>query len=1036
MLLETSFCGPKPLNSNVKGAIVTAESVTADELEQIILARKHDLTKAIFAEGINIDTSTPKKTQTKTNKNENGDIREKLEKVLKKRTQITTDGSLVPRGSVNTKKGGVLKKNNNRTIVGVTPNGTQYIRIKLKPDAQYRDDGSSTNEHVIEEAEISKPDTLSLKNAATKKAAPHFTQLVQNDETNNKPSDHHLTPSASPKPTRNTNIRSTNSRSPSPATGVSISRKSSFCSLFKAKETASPDSPSGQRKKSAISILLDSPRDRSRSKSRESDKSANSTPSKQRSVLAIFKPRRSSSKSSSPVDPEIMMASNEVINAKKTGQEHRSRRQSPKPEIGQQRPGSTTPRLRYYDTPVDGTAIHIPLHTPPDEKEGEFAFSSPAVTTSSKPSTSAVQIITSAEISDPQSMMKTPQNERGSFKPQVTKSIVSTSTTPTAAVQSNTKKSYRVELPDGSVRIPLRSPSDENPEPNDIENESQQWSTVVQMNSSQESQDTVVSSKAPSLVSNEINPNKPSAVSTVVAAQVTPITNPVEHKTELPVKEAAHEEIATVLVEIANGGIRVMSKERKRILFTTKIGSGSEEQIFATQLSLSKTESLSSQLSEQVPTLDSPANDKNEIIQRDEVKPQLAAQQSHENEMKPLVKMRSKEDTGAKEPEAVCEPNAVKEEKINVNRHSMYIENIEEIMENQKRIEMQRRSSNAKEQRKMQRDSSVEQEKSSSRPVKSKRESKRQSSRSRDSTEEHKMAAGGSSGSEQDSEIEPKVRYFRNICILKFIINSYFHFQNRMPRQIGLVEEESTGLVSQESYDDELPYVPTTLPEERSLGVAIMPIRDRALMEVKMCPVERPRSTTPLNPSYLEEYCLNDEFEGSPFIHGEKLRISLPRKDIKDGTTAQRMKSPRRISNASGKNWFEFAEQGIGGTSNTLCSPSNSHGKEIPSDSQTVRRPVQNTAEWIDFENIPEKRKPAKRITTLPHKDQMMGETSHHIQYNYVNPDECQCECHGAERDGGSNKSDSEKKESLTEDQSPDDCVPLLESDPEENLNK
>lgn len=245
--------------------------------------------------------------------------------------------------------------------------------------------------------------------------------------------------------------------------------------------------------------------------------------------------------------------------------------------------------------------------------------------------------------------------------------------------------------------------------------------------------------------------------------------------------------------------------------------------------------------------------------------------------------------------------------------------------------------------------------------------------------------------------------------------------------------------MSADSYDDDLPYVPTTLPEERALGIAIIPIRDRVLMDVKTCPVERPRSTTPLNPSYLEEYCgaaaLTDDIDAN-FQHGEKLRISLPRKDITASSVSQRTKSPRRISNASGKNWFEFAEQGIGGTSNTLCSPSNSHGKEFQTDS-TMRR---NTAEWIDFENIPEKRKPAKRITTLPHKDPIMGESSHHIQYNYVNPDECQCECHGHdhERDGGgSNKSDSERKESdLTEDQSPDDCVPLLESDPEENLNK
>lgn len=113
-----------------------------------------------------------------------------------------------------------------------------------------------------------------------------------------------------------------------------------------------------------------------------------------------------------------------------------------------------------------------------------------------------------------------------------------------------------------------------------------------------------------------------------------------------------------------------------------------------------------------------------------------------------------------------------------------------------------------------------------------------------------------------------------------------------------------------------------------------------------------------------------------------------------------------------------------------MSSPSNSHAKEIHGDEP--RKNSKPTPDWIDFENIPEKRKPAKRITTLPHKDSLLVESPHQVQYNYVNPDECQCECHGNERDG--NNTDSEKKESLTEDQSPDDCVPLLESDPEENV--
>ncbi|XP_036317798.1 uncharacterized protein LOC118732794 [Rhagoletis pomonella] len=93
---------------------------------------------------------------------------------------------------------------------------------------------------------------------------------------------------------------------------------------------------------------------------------------------------------------------------------------------------------------------------------------------------------------------------------------------------------------------------------------------------------------------------------------------------------------------------------------------------------------------------------------------------------------------------------------------------------------------------------------------------------------------------------------------------------------------------------------------------------------------------------------------------------------------------------------------------------------------------------WIDFENIPEKRKPPKRITALPkdgvistttsssrtHAAQTSGQHAAHthahgqgpghghqppqpdvtmdgkIHYNYVKPEDCQCECHEAKREG------------------------------------
>lgn len=152
------------------------------------------------------------------------------------------------------------------------------------------------------------------------------------------------------------------------------------------------------------------------------------------------------------------------------------------------------------------------------------------------------------------------------------------------------------------------------------------------------------------------------------------------------------------------------------------------------------------------------------------------------------------------------------------------------------------------------------------------------------------------------------------------------------------------------------------------MGVSIIPVRERALMDVKTCPVERPRSTTPLNISCLQEYCgaaaLTDDLDIS-ITRGEKLRISLPRRDVKDcstggGAVGTRSKSPRRVSNTS---WFDFAEQGIGG-GGTLHSPSNSQAKEIhaTTESSTIktttttstttsgrRKSQKATTEWIDF---------------------------------------------------------------------------------------
>lgn len=126
MLLETSFCGPKSNHANAVSSTVTSNFT--EELEQIILARKHDVTKALLAEGVQIDTSSPKKAKPEAN----GGVKEKTEKIVK-RTQIVTERNTAGLSRPNNQpnKGSLLKKNN-CTVVGVTPSGTQVKHWSLK----------------------------------------------------------------------------------------------------------------------------------------------------------------------------------------------------------------------------------------------------------------------------------------------------------------------------------------------------------------------------------------------------------------------------------------------------------------------------------------------------------------------------------------------------------------------------------------------------------------------------------------------------------------------------------------------------------------------------------------------------------------------------------------------------------------------------------------------------------------------------------------------------------------------------------------
>ncbi|XP_055906075.1 uncharacterized protein LOC129941463 isoform X2 [Eupeodes corollae] len=991
MLLETSFCGPKPLENIVDGGIVSVvEPPTAEILEQVLLSRKQDPTQAVFAEGIKIESS-PQKKKPPTSIT-NGDTKRKSIDVVKRSSRQTTSKTVSSR----TANRLTANKSPGQLVVGKTPSGSEYIRINLKPDHMYKDKGVAPNERVVEvaipggEKQHKKPISLSLgKNSAIEEKR--------------------LTPSLSPKPSRHSALskEAIGSRSPSPA-NVSVSRKSSFCSLFKLKD--SPDSPK------------DRVRSRSKSRDRSTPQSQNPTPNKQKSVLAIFKPKRieGKSKSSSPIDADFdrHTPTSRVDSAMETFQSAGSRPSS---------------RLRYYDKPADGKGIHIPLHTPPEEKNINKLLqdsqtrpqSAPALKEPVKtPSNSSITLKSKQnEISSVQTPLTTVKTEQENEN-----SILAA---PTALPQHN--KATKIQCIENLDAIHTL--------PQDIDEKEQTWSLEVHQHSSQDSQDTILSDNSlpnncVSKVSTRTNLGNVSE-NTIdengIAAEVHRVPSEPE---SIPPQAQQTEESS-------------MGKEKRRILFATRLGSGSQEQMFSTQFSLSKTESLSSQLSEHASI---PENSVQEVLQRKDTilrrpddtavtkktisnksevlrkssasKSQSTSEDEKQAPAVAVILMRKK-DSLTEEVRRKSSRSASEDDDVATHRHSRYLENFDvrrKLHENvPARMPTTALIQQKREQKKdeiiqvvaenqdldpalsvepetLQKDEVLETANESTNLASSESFSQpyhipsaeRQSFVSTDEPE--------SSESERDSESDPH-RLKRNLS---------HHIAS------ALEDNESTGLVSQDSFDDELPYIPTTLPEERAHGVALIPMKERLHMELKTCPLDRPRSTTPLNPSHLEEYCGivgpdAGDLDHRPPIRGEKLRISLPKKDsAKD--KAQKSKSPRRTSTSSGKSWFEFAEEAIRGpttenNNNKLASipklPDEVQAPEAPPIAQAnqANNIRKLSDQWIDFQNIPEKRKAPKKITTLPKDTLADNKTTMVVHYNYVKPEECQCECHEVERE-------------------------------------
>uniref|UniRef100_A0A1A9W6B4 Uncharacterized protein n=1 Tax=Glossina brevipalpis TaxID=37001 RepID=A0A1A9W6B4_9MUSC len=1033
MLLETSFCGPKPVENVVDGGLsIATEPPTTSLLEQVLLARTRDPTQAVLAEGIKVESSPKRKPPTSLT---NGD-----DKLTEKIFALNRPDSKTfnPKSAVGAQRRNI--KSPGQMIVGKTPSGTEYIRINLKPDHMYDDKGVAAHEKIVEA-----PNTVApvYSRGSTSQKKPASLCLTQkNLETENR-----LTPTASPKTLRGqiTGPKDLHgSRSPSPA-AISVSRKSSFSSLFRLGGKDSPDSP---RERS---------RSRSKSKDRQTPQSQTATPSKQKSVLAIFKTGKrgssagteaaKTSKSSSPIDVH------ELQNL-----QLRSKSQTPVITSTGSRPNS---RLRYYDDPVEGF-IHIPLRTPPEEKEIRKVFQN-IQQLNAEPVKVIAAPITVSDLAAAAAALKPVGARKGSAG------------SGKFAIPPRPQQIRRIENLDA---IHTLSQDDDGKDPT--------WSMEVNRHSSQDSQDTIGSAESyasairvtgnrPQLahvkehtgqengIAAEAEIHRlPSVESTTSAAEV----RVVETKATIN-STAMHEESAA-------------ARERRKLLFATRLGSGSQEQVFTTQFSISKTESISSHMSEeqgQESLTESPTRietlrrqvtvirrpDEEEAViskveltdsynmRKTETKESIRSKDSLEKSgdfkepIKPMSSLEksmtqrqkslsTSEDEKSRTPAVNMNVNAgnvmVLRRKISAsddqrhksrstseddnevamtnNRHSRYLENFdvrrkyhENIPPNVPRKprrqsshqdihppefqqetvrsithlsynneQCQRKpvlpqppppsteptplpspnlrdiipsSSSPKSTMRSQSQSPVERSRqtppkpprtstptkhsqsespiatAADSPLMIPKKSQKHERQSMHSTDEPLE----SSESERDSDLGANAISGSGLGAASLPMTADVK-RKHLSLNVGYIEDhESTGLVSQESFDDELPYIPTTLPEERAQGVSLIPMKERANMELKMCPVERPRSTTPLNPSHLEEYCgivtanenVNFDMFGSVPVRGEKLRISLPRKDP-NKEKAQSTKSPRRLTNTSGKSWFEFAEEGLRASGN------------------------------------------------------------------------------------------------------------------------
>ncbi|XP_043194471.1 serine/arginine repetitive matrix protein 2-like [Amphibalanus amphitrite] len=155
--------------------------------------------------------------------------------------------------------------------------------------------------------------------------------------------------------------------------------------------------------------------------------------------------------------------------------------------------------------------------------------------------------------------------------------------------------------------------------------------------------------------------------------------------------------------------------------------------------------------------------------------------------------------------------------------------------------------------------------------------------------------AGGSAADEADAEV-------RSVCSVRSVRSSGSDKESSAAERSEPVgpDAEATQLCQADSDEDELPYVPTTLPLERPLQHPIVPIEQRGSDLRCTAGVERPRSAKEVTPADLNNYVKEASTEPAPT--SQRVKILIPQDSLK------LIRTPKRMAM---KSWSQFAHEGL-----------------------------------------------------------------------------------------------------------------------------